>query len=302
MDCSRREPLDRGRERPPKRSGGLPGDHTAPAYSARLVGNDRGSPDRANASAAGSRLRTVNLPSCGHQLSTRARPSRHPLGGAESLRRMRSGSGPRRNGYPHLHTGADDKSRGAAYLLAMDALVQIDDVTKRYDGSARPAVDGMNLEIAPGDAIAVMGPSSSGKPALPNLIADLDRPTNGTITAAGRRTRPSSPKRSASEVSLRARRDRLILDAYSVAARREQIVRAISTEAVDVVVWRDRDRRSDRRNGGITATRRCYRQPRITGRRPDLKQRVQAMRRRRRLPSEAQQARVIHADRRTGGD
>jgi ABC-type dipeptide/oligopeptide/nickel transport system ATPase component len=166
----------------------------------------------------------------------------------------------------------------------MDARVQIDDMTRRYDGSGRRAVDGMTLEIARGEAIAVTGPSGSGKPTLANLIADLDRPTNGTITAAGRRTRPSSPKRSASKVSLRAGRDRLILAACSAGASGEQIGRGICKEAVYVVVWRDRDRESDRRNGGITALRRWYRQPRITGRRPDLKQRVQAMRRRRRPP------------------
>src|SRR5690242_6743204 len=69
----------------------------------------------------------------------------------------------------------------------MDALVQINDVTKRYDGSRQPAVDGITLEIAPGEAVAVMGPSGSGKSTLLNLIAGLDRPTSGTITVAGRR-------------------------------------------------------------------------------------------------------------------
>jgi putative ABC transport system ATP-binding protein len=69
----------------------------------------------------------------------------------------------------------------------MDALVQINDVTKRYSGSERPAVDGLTLEIAPGEAVAVMGPSGSGKSTLLNLIAGLDRPTNGTITVAGQR-------------------------------------------------------------------------------------------------------------------
>ena len=82
---------------------------------------------------------------------------------------------------------ADDKSRGAAYVLAMDAVVDINDVTKRYDGSRQPAVDGITLEIAPGEAVAVMGPSGSGKSTLLNLIAGLDRPTNGTITVAGQR-------------------------------------------------------------------------------------------------------------------
>ena len=69
----------------------------------------------------------------------------------------------------------------------MDALVQINDITKRYDGAGQPAVDGITLEIAAGEAVAVMGPSGSGKSTLLNLIAGLDRPTTGTITVAGRR-------------------------------------------------------------------------------------------------------------------
>ncbi len=69
----------------------------------------------------------------------------------------------------------------------MDALVQINDVTKRYDGSGQAAVDGITLEIAAGEAVAVMGPSGSGKSTLLNLIGGLDRPTNGTITLAGER-------------------------------------------------------------------------------------------------------------------
>jgi putative ABC transport system ATP-binding protein len=69
----------------------------------------------------------------------------------------------------------------------MDSLVQINDVTKRYDGSSQPAVDGITLDIAAGEAIAVMGPSGSGKSTLLNLIAGLDRPTSGTITVAGKR-------------------------------------------------------------------------------------------------------------------
>jgi putative ABC transport system ATP-binding protein len=69
----------------------------------------------------------------------------------------------------------------------MDALVQINDVTKRYDGAGQPALDGITLEIAPGEAVAVMGPSGSGKSTLLNLIAGLDRPTSGAVTLAGQR-------------------------------------------------------------------------------------------------------------------
>src|SRR5262249_60346275 len=69
----------------------------------------------------------------------------------------------------------------------MDALIRLDEVTKRYDSGAAPAVDGVSLQIAAGEAVAVMGPSGSGKSTLLNLIAGLDRPTSGTVTVAGER-------------------------------------------------------------------------------------------------------------------
>ncbi len=69
----------------------------------------------------------------------------------------------------------------------MDALIEVSDVTKRYDNDGQPAVDGVTLEVAPGEAVAVMGPSGSGKSTLLNLIAGLDRPTAGSVTVAGQR-------------------------------------------------------------------------------------------------------------------
>jgi putative ABC transport system ATP-binding protein len=65
------------------------------------------------------------------------------------------------------------------------ALVQIGNVTKRYQASGRPALDSVSLEVAQGEAVAVMGPSGSGKSTLLNLIAGLDKPTSGTVTVAG---------------------------------------------------------------------------------------------------------------------
>jgi putative ABC transport system ATP-binding protein len=69
----------------------------------------------------------------------------------------------------------------------MDALVQIEEITKRYDGDGRPALDRVSLEIGAGEAVAIMGPSGSGKSTLLNLIAGLDRPTSGAVTVAGTR-------------------------------------------------------------------------------------------------------------------
>jgi putative ABC transport system ATP-binding protein len=69
----------------------------------------------------------------------------------------------------------------------MNALIRLDDVTKRYGGAGRPALDGIGLEVAAGEAVAIMGPSGSGKSTLLNLVAGLDRPTRGAVTVGGRR-------------------------------------------------------------------------------------------------------------------
>jgi putative ABC transport system ATP-binding protein len=69
----------------------------------------------------------------------------------------------------------------------VDALIEISDVTKRYEGAKAAAVNAVSLEIGEGEAVAVMGPSGSGKSTLLNLIAGLDRPTSGTVAVAGER-------------------------------------------------------------------------------------------------------------------
>ena len=59
----------------------------------------------------------------------------------------------------------------------MDALVRLSDVTKRYDHDGAAALARVSLEVAPGEAVAVLGRSGSGKSTLLNLIAGLDNPT-----------------------------------------------------------------------------------------------------------------------------
>jgi putative ABC transport system ATP-binding protein len=67
----------------------------------------------------------------------------------------------------------------------MNSVIQLSEVTKRYDSGARPALDRVSLTVTSGEAVAIMGPSGSGKSTLLNLIAGLDRPTGGTVTVAG---------------------------------------------------------------------------------------------------------------------
>jgi putative ABC transport system ATP-binding protein len=65
-------------------------------------------------------------------------------------------------------------------------VIDIRDVSKRYDDGP-PALAGLSLEVAEGEALAVLGPSGSGKSTLLHMIAGLDRPTEGTVTVAGTR-------------------------------------------------------------------------------------------------------------------
>jgi putative ABC transport system ATP-binding protein len=71
------------------------------------------------------------------------------------------------------------------HLFTMDTLIDIRGVTKRYEGTVRPAVEDASLTVARGESVAVMGPSGGGKSTLLNLIAGLDRPTSGTVRVGG---------------------------------------------------------------------------------------------------------------------
>jgi putative ABC transport system ATP-binding protein len=56
----------------------------------------------------------------------------------------------------------------------------------REEGLVR-AVDDFNLDVVPGESLAVMGPSGCGKSTLLHLLGGLDRPTGGQVWLAGRR-------------------------------------------------------------------------------------------------------------------
>jgi putative ABC transport system ATP-binding protein len=63
------------------------------------------------------------------------------------------------------------------------ASVQVSNVRKVYqrDQQQIPVLDGLSLEVASGDFVALMGPSGSGKTTLLNLIGGIDQPTSGEV-------------------------------------------------------------------------------------------------------------------------
>lgn len=65
-------------------------------------------------------------------------------------------------------------------------IIETKNLTRIYgDGEAIHALDGIDLQVAPGELVAVMGPSGSGKSTLLNIIGALDLPTSGQVFING---------------------------------------------------------------------------------------------------------------------
>jgi subfamily B ATP-binding cassette protein MsbA len=67
-------------------------------------------------------------------------------------------------------------------LQRAEGRLQLQDVTLRYADDQAPALDGLTLDVAAGETVALVGPSGAGKSSLINLLPRFVVPTSGRIT------------------------------------------------------------------------------------------------------------------------
>lgn len=79
-----------------------------------------------------------------------------------------------------------EEDRGSVVLEQVRGELRFDRVSLRYAGSERDALHEVSLVIAPGQRVALVGPSGGGKTSLINLIPRFYEPTSGRIILDGR--------------------------------------------------------------------------------------------------------------------
>jgi len=72
-------------------------------------------------------------------------------------------------------------------------MLELRDIAKQWDH--RPLLDGVNLRVAAGETVALLGASGSGKSTLLKIVAGLDAPERGSVWFDGEDITQMSPER-----------------------------------------------------------------------------------------------------------
>jgi ABC-type lipoprotein export system ATPase subunit len=112
---------------------------------------------------------------------------------------------------------------------APDPLVRLAGVSRRY-GTAAPvlALRDVNLDVAAGEWVAIVGASGSGKTTLLNIVGCLDRPTTGTYWLDGVDVGTLDDRRRA---GLRAGRLGFVFQSFHLLAHRSLLENVMLAEA-----------------------------------------------------------------------
>ncbi len=78
-----------------------------------------------------------------------------------------------------------EEDRGTIKLARARGAIRFEQVSVTYAGASRAALSEVDLEIRPGETVALVGPSGSGKSTLIHLLPRFYRPGHGRITLDG---------------------------------------------------------------------------------------------------------------------
>jgi len=97
-------------------------------------------------------------------------------------------------------------------------MIELRGITKVYRAGDVPvvALNNIDLEIARGEMISIIGASGSGKSTLMNIVGCLDKPTRGTYTLEGRDVGKMNDKQLA---RLRGRRIGFVFQSFNLLSR-----------------------------------------------------------------------------------
>ncbi len=124
-----------------------------------------------------------------------------------------------------------------------DASVSFENVSFRYDGAAKNAINNVNLDITSGEHIAFVGPSGGGKSTLAKLITRFMDVTDGSIKVGGVDVKDIDPKVLMDTVSFVFQDSRLlkmsIFDNVRMGkkdATREEVLEALKNAQCDDII------------------------------------------------------------------
>ena len=78
-----------------------------------------------------------------------------------------------------------EPDRGTTAIGRARGELRFERVSFHYEGAERPALEGIDLAIAPGRTVALVGPSGAGKTTLASLVPRFYRPTRGRVLLDG---------------------------------------------------------------------------------------------------------------------
>ena len=94
--------------------------------------------------------------------------------------------------------------------LNVKGAIKVRDLSFRYGAADDLVLQGIGLDVAPGEFVAITGPSGGGKTTLLKLLVGLHRPTSGSIELDGHAADPELWRAWRADVGIVAQDDRLL--------------------------------------------------------------------------------------------